>query len=88
MADCNYIHYSLQLNIYDRMVALRGLTCLGRILIHITHEEYDETETDIRCKGKYKVKFFNIENLQEEVTSLFKHHKRSMLLTEEQYTLF
>lgn len=88
LPDCNYIHYSLQLNIYDRMVALRGLKCLGRVLIHITHDEYDETETDDRCKNKYKVKFYNIENLQEDVTNLFNHHKRCALIGQTQYTLF
>ena len=88
MADCNHTHYTLQLNIYDYMVSLRGLTSLGRILIHITHDEYDIQETDPRCEGKYKVDFHKIPDAQREVKDLIKSHRNSEFLNNPQYSLF
>lgn len=88
LPDCNYTHYCLQLNMYDRMVALRGLKSLGRILIHITHDTHDETEQDETLRGKYIVKFHNMLDYKAEVEDMIKHYNREKFLNDTQYKLF
>jgi hypothetical protein len=84
LPNAHYYIYALQLNIYQRMIAKRGFTCGGRMIIHIRRElyTYDEalSKNNILLEGKNKINFVMIENLQKEVEVMFQHKKKQELI--------
>lgn len=86
LPNANYYIYSLQLNMYQRMIEQRGFTCGGRMIIHIRRELYTFQEAtlknDMRLENKHKINFVPIENLQTEIGLMLKSKKQLELLSE------
>ena len=96
--DCNFIHYGLQLNTYQKMIEERfrdgkQMKCLDRMIIHITKEVYDETHkkaiANPKLLDKQIIKFVKIPNMQKEVEDIMYHYSLVQLANNNnQYAMF
>lgn len=68
--DCNFMHYTLQLNLYAFMLLrhLKGYKLNKMTIEHVLFDEFDEPEW---------LNLYTLENMQREVESILIHHNEN-----------
>lgn len=98
LLDCNFAHYGLQLNTYQKMIEERyrdnkKMKCIDRMIIHITKDVYTETHkkaiANNKLLDKHIIKFVKIPDLQKEIEDMMYHHSLVELnKNNNQYNMF
>lgn len=83
LQQSNYVKYSLQLSLYAYQMELRGLTCSGLVLFHISHDKYQigdvEVMEDINMIGKNKVEHHVMPYMKNEIIDMLNHHNSGLV---------